>query len=185
MNHFYETIQGWFQFHNIYLRAVQEAAQIGSHFVEVGAWKGKSTAFLAVEIARSGKQIKFDVVDTWRGSQETYHQADPMVVADTLFEHFLQNLEPVKQYFTPVRGYSTEVAKQYADCSLDLVMLDASHDYDNVLADIRAWYPKVKSGGILAGDDYQTDFMGVVNAVNESFPGCQIENGSWIVRKPE
>ena len=64
-------------------------------------------------------------------------------------------------------------------------MLDVSHDYDNVLADIRAWYPKVKSGGILAGDDYQNDFMGVVNAVNESFPGCQIENGSWIVRKPE
>lgn len=183
MNHFFENIQGWFQFHNIYLRAVQEAPQSGAHFVEVGAWKGKSTAFLAVEIANSGKQIKFDVVDTWRGSEEPYHQADPMVIADTLYDHFLNNLSPAAGFFNPVRGRSIEVSNQYADNSLDLVMLDASHDYENVKADILAWWPKVKVGGVIAGDDYQGDFMGVVNAVNELFPGCQIENGSWIVRK--
>jgi hypothetical protein len=184
MNHFFENIQGWFQFHDIYRRAVQEAANSGSHFVEVGAWKGKSTAFLAVEIINSGKQIKFDVVDTWRGSNEVYHQADPMVVADTLYEHFLENLKPAIGYFNPVRGKSTEVAGQYADNSLDLVMLDASHDYENVKADIIAWLPKVKSGGVLAGDDYQRDFPGVMKAADEHFPGCQIEKGSWIYRKP-
>jgi hypothetical protein len=57
MEHFYNSIEGWFQFHNIYNRAVDEATN-DSHFVEVGAWKGKSSAYLAVIIANSGKQIK-------------------------------------------------------------------------------------------------------------------------------
>jgi hypothetical protein len=183
MDHFFESIEGWFQFYNIYNRAVEAAGPTGSHFVEVGAWKGKSAAYLATTIVNSGKQIQFDVVDTWRGSNEVYHQADPMVIADTLYEHFLNNMKPVEGYYNPIRGLSTVVAQQYADNSLDMVMLDASHDYENVKADILAWLPKVKPGGVLAGDDYQRDFSGVMQAVDEQFPGCQIENGSWIYRK--
>lgn len=184
INHFFESIEGWFQFHNIYNRAVEAAAPVGSHFVEVGAWKGKSSAYLATTIANSGKQIQFDVIDTWRGSNEVYHQADPMVIADTLYEHFLSNMKPVEGYYTPKRTTSVEAAATYADNSLNMVMLDASHDYENVKADILAWLPKVKSGGVLAGDDYQRDFPGVMQAANEQFPGCQIENGCWIYVKP-
>lgn len=183
MEHFYNNIEGWFQFHKIYTNAVSEAVA-GSHFVEVGAWKGKSTAFMAVEIMNSGKQIKFDVVDTWRGSDEVYHKADPYVIADTLYQLFLDNMKPAENYYTPIKTTSLEAAATYADNSLDLVLLDASHDYANVKADILAWFPKVKSGGVIAGDDYQNDFIGVVNAVNEIFPVCHIENGSWTYRKP-
>lgn len=184
MEHFFNTIEGWFQFHEIYNRAIQGAPTQGAHFVEVGAWKGKSTAYLAVEIANSGKQIRFDVVDTWKGSNEIYHQNDPYVQSDTLYQLFLDNMKPAEGFYNPVRGFSTEVATQYADNTLDMVMLDASHDYENVKADIAAWLPKVKSGGVLAGDDYQRDFPGVMQAADEAFPGCQIENGCWIYVKP-
>lgn len=36
----------------------------------------------------------------------------------------------------------------------DFVYLDADHRYEHVLADCRAWWPKVRSGGVLCGHDY-------------------------------
>lgn len=182
MDHFCNNIEGWFQFYRLYSIMVQQSPS-GSHFVEVGAWKGKSTAYMAVEIANSGKQIRFDVVDTWLGSNEPFHQQDPYVQSGTLYEHFLENMKPVESYYNPVRMSSVEAATQYADASLDFVMLDAGHTYEDVRSDILAWWSKIKVGAIIAGDDYQKDFPGVMQAVNELFPGCYIENGIWIVRK--
>jgi hypothetical protein len=69
MNHFYHTIHGWFDFEQVYSNMVNSHND-GAHFVEVGAFYGKSSAYMAVEIANSNKKIKFDVVDTWRGSPE-------------------------------------------------------------------------------------------------------------------
>ena len=69
MNHFYEQIQGWFDFEDLYSDVVKTFPE-ESHFVEVGSWKGKSASFMAVEIHNSKKQIKFDCVDTWNGSVE-------------------------------------------------------------------------------------------------------------------
>lgn len=52
--------------------------------------------------------------------------------------------------------------------SLDMVYIDANHFYNEVLADMNAWFPKVRSGGIFAGHDYchYTDIE-VIPAVNE------------------
>jgi len=47
--------------------------------------------------------------------------------------------------------------------------IDASHDYTNVMADIKAWYPKIKFGGTMSGDDYCSGWQGVVDAVDEYF----------------
>ncbi len=59
--------------------------------------------------------------------------------------------------------------------SLDLVFLDALHDYDHVLEDIRLWMPKIREGGILCGDDYnQAHCEGVKQAVDEVF-GDKVE----------
>lgn len=182
MEHIFQNIQGWFNFVSIYDYVVDDAED-GDHFVEVGAWKGKSAAYMAVSIANSGKQIKFDVVDTWLGSTE--HQDDELVKQDLLYQEFLANMAPVKDYYTPVRMTSLEAAAQYPDESLSFVLLDASHTYEDVKADIQAWLPKIKSGGIIAGDDYHHTWPGVVEAVNEMFPDAQIVDGvSWAYRKP-
>jgi len=37
---------------------------------------------------------------------------------------------------------------------LDLVYIDAIHDYEHVQQDIECWYPKIRIGGILCGHDY-------------------------------
>ena len=38
--------------------------------MEVGSFLGKSAVFMAVEIINSGKRIKFDCIDHWKGSEE-------------------------------------------------------------------------------------------------------------------
>jgi len=181
MDHFFHTIDGWFNYISIYTYAVENAEE-NDHFVEVGAWKGKSTSFLAVEIVNSGKKIQFDVIDTWAGSLE--HQNNEMVQQDQLYDHFLDNMKPVEGYFNPRRMTSLEAAATYEDNSLDFVMLDASHEYEDVKADILAWLPKVKSGGILSGDDYHHTWPGVVQAVQELVPDAQIVDGvTWAYQK--
>lgn len=167
MEHIFQGVDGWFTFPNLYTSAVINA-EVGSRFVEVGAWKGKSACYMAVEIVNSNKDIKFDVIDTWEGSDEL--KSDPSVVNDTLYTEFLNNIESVKHVINPIRSTSLESSKLYEDSSLDFVFIDASHDYDNVREDIATWYPKVKSNGILAGHDYYpegNDQCGVMRAVDE------------------
>jgi hypothetical protein len=56
-----------------------------------------------------------------------------------------------------IRKPSLKAAKRFEDGSLDFVFLDGLHDFGNVQADIKAWLPKIRKGGILAGDDYHLD----------------------------
>ena len=172
MEHFYQNIQGWFIYHSIYDVAAQTFPS-GSHFVEVGSWRGRSTAYMAVNIINSGKDIKFDCVDTWRGSlDEEVHQTDPSVVNDTLYDEFLNNMAPVRHVINPVRMTSMEAVKLYEDNSLDFVLIDGSHAYEDVCNDITEWLKKIKPGGMLAGDDFVWE--GVNRAVKELLPSADI-----------
>lgn len=73
-----------------------------------------------------------------------------------------------------VRGLSTEVARGLDDGCLDAVYLDADHARDAVLADLIAWAPKVRRGGVISGHDYLDGVLpegvfGVKSAVLEFF----------------
>lgn len=62
----------------------------------------------------------------------------------------------------------SHIACNEAPNELDLVYIDAEHDYDNVKRDIACWYPKVRVGGILCGHDWAE--IGVRTAVPQAFP---------------
>jgi predicted O-methyltransferase YrrM len=54
--------------------------------------------------------------------------------------------------------------------TFDFVFVDADHSYASVKDDIARWWPKVKPGGWLMGDDhYWQRFPGVCRAVYEAF----------------
>lgn len=173
--HFFQDVPGWFDWPDVYGSLV-EALPSGAHIVEVGAWKGQSAAYMGVEIANSGKAIRFDVVDTFAGSyDEPGHAQDPDVQNGRLYEVFLANIAPVAKHIHAVRMSSTEAAALYPDASLDAVFLDGAHDLESVLADLQAWYPKVKPGGFLLGHD--RDWGSVARAVKafEAFSGVRVK----------
>lgn len=55
------------------------------------------------------------------------------------------------------KGFSSDVARMCPDKSFDFVYIDADHAEAEVLADIRAWAPKVRSGGVVAGHDWNLE----------------------------
>lgn len=63
------------------------------------------------------------------------------------------------------------------------VFIDASHRYEDVSADIDAWWPLIQPGGVLAGHDYQWS-EDVRRAVDERFPNAEKFGECWFVRKP-
>jgi predicted O-methyltransferase YrrM len=182
--HFYQTIPGHFNFQSLYEMIVREARS-PAHFVEVGSWHGTSAAFMAVEIANSGKEIKLDCVDTWEGDFGT-GKAPP-----NLRGIFTENMRRggVAELVNPITALSTEAARLYADESLDFVFIDANHGYEFVRADLAAWWPKIKPRGLFAGHDYGPDFPGVARAVDEAFKALEVDKAlvdsctCWIVHK--
>jgi hypothetical protein len=183
MNHFYRDIAGWFNFEGPYRQAVEEATD-GAVFVELGCWKGRSSAFLAVEVLNSGKEIELHFVDHWGGSNEPEHKADPDL--ERIYEVFKQNIESVSGVDVMIHRMRTvEAADLFEDRSVDFIWVDAGHEYEDVISDLRAWWPKLAVGGVMGGDDLPMD--GVKRAVKEYFPSHEVgsENGWqwWRVRK--
>lgn len=183
MDHFYDQIQGWFNFADPYRRAVREASD-GAVFVELGCWKGKSAVFLGVEVINSGKAISVHYVDHWGGSNEPEHKTDPDL--ERVFGLFMDNIERLHGLDCMVhRGRTVDVAADFEDGSVDFIWVDAGHEYDEVLADIKAWWPKLRVGGVMGGDDYP--MIGVKSAVEEFFPQHEVGSESgwqwWRVRK--
>jgi hypothetical protein len=156
----YREIEGWWEddwlFRDIVTRAPQTA-----HFVEVGSWMGRSAACMAEIIKDSGKLIRFDSVDTWRGSGYGSHpQRIKTLTAEgkTLRGEYERNLRNAGlwEYVNPVVGDSVAVAEGYEAKSLDCVFIDGDHREDAVRADLQAWLPKLKPGGTICGHDWPT-----------------------------
>lgn len=187
MEHYWKTTvgespEGWFTYPNLYSQFVKEMKD-GSVFVEIGSWKGKSMAYMGVEVINSGKLIKCYAVDTWEGSDE--HSDDPYIRTNKMYPLFISNTQKVSSVVTPIRKTSVDGAKEFEDASIDVVFIDACHSYECVKEDIAAWLPKVKTGGIISGHDYYWGDNGVKRAVDEKFGDkvhfSQGEN-CWVVR---
>jgi hypothetical protein len=52
---------------------------------------------------------------------------------------------------------------------LDFIFIDGAHNYEAVYKDLVYYYPKVKLGGIISGDDFSNKFdgFGIIDAVND------------------
>jgi hypothetical protein len=159
-------IHGWFDFAGLYDAMVSRVNGKPAHFVEVGSWLGKSAAFMADRIRRSKKEIRFEAIDNWAGGSNTPANSGPGTKAATrdavtasgrdLLRTWETNIRScgVAEFVKPIRCDSTEAANRYADASLDFVFIDADHEPGSVYSDLKAWWPKVKRGGVLAGHDY-------------------------------
>ena len=154
MEHFYQNIHGWFSYDYVYKDIVNQA-QDGSLFVEIGSFKGKSTAFMCVEIANSGKDIKFECIDPMIPSSHYVESANntPDEWADYHVEGFRERLKSVEQYYKHHQMLSIDAAKLYDDKSIDFILIDGDHEPSAVKADVLVFLPKMKPGGLVACDD--------------------------------
>jgi len=167
------------------LRNVRNVSRIEG--VEVGVLRGLLSSHLLLR--RPG--LFLYMVDDWSLGVVDDSPAEVIREAhrNTLFAENRRRILSMK---------SVEAAQEFADSSLDFVFIDASHDFESVTADIRAWWPKVKAGGLLMGHDYgkkkpvsvDGPDWEVERAVDEwkaeegvEF-ACNPRENVWVVRRP-
>eukprot|EP00294_Goniomonas_avonlea_P011841 CAMPEP_0114567426 /NCGR_PEP_ID=MMETSP0114-20121206/15472_1 /TAXON_ID=31324 /ORGANISM="Goniomonas sp, Strain m" /LENGTH=183 /DNA_ID=CAMNT_0001754009 /DNA_START=42 /DNA_END=591 /DNA_ORIENTATION=+ len=134
-----------------------------------------------VEVGVFQGTYSLELLSTWRGRR--LHLVDVWDSGDTMGyspaadrEGDLNStLSKLAGYTDRINGYvgCVDSAASIPDDSLDLVFIDAEHTYDGTLADLEAFYPKLKEGGMLAGHDYSDGYsyknyrFGVKRAVDD------------------
>lgn len=89
------------------------------------------------------------------------------------------------------RGYSHEVCNNFEDNYFDWIYIDGNHQYEFVKKDLELYYPKIKIGGFITGDDYGEGGWwqgGVKRAVDEFIATklvkvIKIKNGQFLLTK--
>ena len=151
---------------------IQTLLEVGRHipqggeYLEVGSWQGLSSILVANSLLLNANfSAKVHCVDTWQGSLE--HQGMQILEEDQLFKTFKENISgaAVSSMITSHRKDSISAAKEFEDKSLDAVFIDGDHTEEGCLADLYAWLPKVKPGGLFFGHD-AVPGKGVEKALN-------------------
>lgn len=159
-------------------------AQGFRNFVEVGCKEGKLCGYLAKNI----KYLMVYAIDPWRPMPEQEGKDGGETYADWDFakieEEFKANTATGSVRF--YRKTSLEAVEELNGLPLDLVFIDAAHNFENVVTDIQAWYPLIRNGGFLMGHDYQHKFPSVMRAVARCFPLLHVgvmPDSVWMVQK--
>ena len=136
------------------------ARSLAPHSVvlEIGSFKGRSTCCLA---SGCGSRARIFAIDTFDGG--------PNLPRANSLPEFNANLSRcgVSELVQPVVGLSAEIAKTWSR-PIDLLFIDGSHNYEDVLADFSGFFPHVVPGGLVAMHDVNnTDWPGVRQAWEE------------------
>lgn len=151
-----ESIVGTSANHECRLLAyLANVAPVGGIILEIGAWKGKSTAWLVEGSTRREEPLPVVSVDPHAcGSWETFN--------DTV-----QRFELVNRGLEVHRAGSHEVGEKWTR-PLSLLWVDGSHEYDDVVRDIGLFTPHVIAEGWIIFDDAVGGlFPGVEQAIRE------------------
>lgn len=166
--------------------------QLDQPAAEVGVAEGRYSA----EILGWGVPMLY-LIDLWchvdgevaelgGWSDEKHQQA---------MDHCLRLLRGYEQQYQVLRMRSWLAAKTLPNASLGFCYIDATHTYEGVMADLPAFWPKVRSGGILAGHDYLSQswpqvrlavgrFARQVGQVVHTVPETNVNDSSFWMRKP-
>jgi predicted O-methyltransferase YrrM len=140
------------------LASLAAQAPPGGCILEIGAWKGKSTAWL-VEGARQHQPL-LEVVSVDPHLRGTWDAFNDTIKLMKLHERGL----------TVLREFSQQVGRTWGR-PLSLLWVDGCHDFDAVQSDIRYFVPHVLPGAWIVFDDAAGGvFPGVEKAIAEEMP---------------
>ena len=148
---------------------------------ELGVSHGRFTSYLCSLM----EDMKMIAIDLWA---EQPNNSGPQTFERKDGWYHDEKLEGLKKHcakYFPGRvdirqQHSVEAAKGIRDESLDFVFIDADHSYEGCLADILAWTPKIKIGGMIAGHDFNDRWPGVQRAVKETGKAALTHDSVWI-----
>lgn len=119
---------------------------------EVGVWKGEFAKHLLLKCPQIRSYL---MVDSWRhleGWNKPFNLSDSQL--EQVYQQALLNTEFAKEKVRVLRGTTLEEREKMADDSLDFVYIDGDHSLRGIVIDALSMWPKLRAGGVLAGDDF-------------------------------
>jgi len=128
-----------------------------SRGAEIGVYEGD----FAARILRDARPNQLHLVDPWEHVAELENaqyggQSSGQDEMDRRYEQVRRRFSKhigrgqVKIH----RSRSSEIADVFEDHYFDWVYIDGNHLFEYVLQDLKLYFPKVRPGGMLMGDDY-------------------------------
>jgi hypothetical protein len=172
----WQEIPGWSSDIEPFYEQLATSLPQGGTFVEVGVLFGRSLSC----IGTLRPDLDLWGVDTWQGSAEATEAMSGSVI-NAFNNAFLGFVEMMSKFAPDILGrlHVLRAPSTAIGIEADAVFIDAAHDLESVRADIKHWLPYVKPGGIIAGHDYQPDYPGVRQAVDEAFGMPTLGPGAW------
>lgn len=189
-------LTGWGSAHPAFVAALTQLRP--KLIIEVGTWKGGSALYMAAIARKLELDCEIVCVDTFLGSHE--HWLDPTLKRDLaicngrpqLYFQFLANVvkKGMQDLITPFPISSSAAAYFFAHHGIraDLIYIDAGHEYPEVRRDIELYWPLLRAGGALLGDDFSPKWPGVMQAVKEFAVAqgltAQVSDQKWLLLRP-
>lgn len=176
--------------------ARNRAPQTDAIVVELGAWQGRSSVLLAAGLLGKKTPRLFSIDPFGEDENPEYQTAFYSPAAarmrHSLEEMFRQNirrcgLAPIVQ---PVKSYSFRAVLDWRQ-PIDILFIDASHDYEAVHRDLLLWSPFVKVGGVVALHDVSATWPGPSRVMAEDLQPPyfgdlqQADSLLWAVKKTD
>ena len=198
----YEDIPGWVNVAEFIYKEMVDKAQDGDHFVEIGTFLGQSTAHMAQLIKNSKKKISFDTIDifwliphTLKNYKDAGHpksfydyynnimQEWDLSIIDVI-KHPMRVLDVDKyiNFITCDEKYSHKI---YEDNSIQFLWIDGDHGVDVVYNHLVNFWPKLKKGGYIGGDDiHYEEVLDDVNRFTKKFNlKAKYDYNSFLIHK--
>jgi hypothetical protein len=172
-------IEGWMapEFVDYFGKALQRVLHRtrAPVIVEVGTWKGLSANTMASLCRAANVTPQIVCIDTWLGSPEhmegesSSQGMSRINGLPTLFAVFLKNTKRLGNdsviYPFPissVQGAHYLIRKNFV---ADIIYIDAGHEYESVLLDIKLFWQLLQQDGVMIFDDWR--WPGVRKAIQE------------------
>lgn len=159
-----------------WLHRVASSLPVGSSWVEIGFWEGRSGYAVAAGLPPG---CTFYAVDNVSGP--TTRESPSFRDYVSKIAEGLARMRVLNPSLTTrlILADSGDVHRLLHDGLFDVVFVDGDHAYKAVVRDIEGWRPKLKVGGLLCGHDHGNR-CGVEPAVEELCPGFEIVPGTTI-----
>jgi hypothetical protein len=161
--------------------------------VELGSWQGKSSVMIGGGLAIKPEARLF-CIDPFGADESPEYQTrfyDPLLaeMKSTQHQAFLDHIQKcgLSPTLNPIRGYSFEIVKTWT-IPVDLLFIDANHEYNSVRRDFDQWSPFLKVGGVIALHDVSPSWPGPTRVRDEKLQpphfgaSSLIDSLAWATR---
>lgn len=173
--HFTRDDMGSFPERGFLFQLASDAPE-NAQVIEIGSWMGASTCFLAAGLRGSGARIhavdNFQGLSTCGEDAAWYNRHFQKLGTRSTLEIFRANFAALglSSRAEPVVSDSLAAAQTMASRQgqFDLIFIDGDHSYEACRADIAAWTPFLRPGGVIAFHDFGSRASGVTQAIFEA-----------------